>query len=29
MIAERYATGATMAELAKEFEVGEETGEQI
>jgi DNA invertase Pin-like site-specific DNA recombinase len=25
MIAERYAAGATMAELAKEFEVGEAT----
>ena len=26
MVAERYASGATMAELAKEFEVGEERG---
>ena len=25
MIAERYAAGATMAELGKEFEVGEAT----
>jgi transposase-like protein len=25
MIAERYAPGATMAELAKDFEVGEAT----